>query len=268
MSNAGFGVPATAAQFTLRVASKALAGCEVLASYGEGFSKAAERVNAAQDAVAKALLGIPAAASVGSRAAVLAETRLLIRAGTMVAQRIAMTRARIFLLPRDHPTSLAVQWIVAGNVQDTWWTHSAEVVRAVLQVPEIWHTIEVTDEIRSSIVHRKRALATYKRCHILPRVRKMETEWIQGQLQNALTEAILPYRSICPTLQQWRPPERWAHWPPSRWRLHRIWCAASVRGALPLLTPNSCFLRIVPVCPFCHTQVAGILRWIAQPCRI
>ena len=101
MSNAGFGMPATAAQFTLRVASKALAGCEVLASYGEGFSKAAERVNAAQYVVAKALLGIPAAASVGSRAAVLAETRLLIRAGTMVAQRIAMTRARF-------PSSLGI----------------------------------------------------------------------------------------------------------------------------------------------------------------
>ena len=139
MSTAGFGMPATAAQFSLRIASKALAGSEVLASYQGGFERAAEQINQAQYVVAKAFLGIPASASVGSRAAVLAETRLLIRAGTMIAQRIAMARARISLLPVHHPTSLAVQCIQLGHVQETWWQHSQLVVSEYLQVPEIWH---------------------------------------------------------------------------------------------------------------------------------
>ena len=260
MSTAGFGMPATAAQFSLRIVSKALAGSEVLASYQGGFKRAAEQINQAQYVVAKAFLGIPASASVGSRAAVFAETRLLIRAGTMIAQRIAMARARISLLPVHHPTSLAVQCIQLGHVQDTWWQHSQLVVSEHLQVPEIWHTVQITDEMRNSAAGRKRALASYKRQHVLPQVRALEATWLQAQLQGVLTEAILPYSTISPALTPWKANERWVYWPPSRWHLHRIWCTARVTGALPLLTPDSNFLRLVPFCPFCRAQAAGIFH--------
>ena len=53
--------------------------------------------------IAKAFIGIPATASVGSGAAVFAETRLLIRAGTMIAHCYG-SRKNFFILPVHHPT--------------------------------------------------------------------------------------------------------------------------------------------------------------------
>ena len=81
-----------------------------------------------------------------------------------------------------------------------------------------------------------------------------------GPVGGVLTEAILPYSIISPALTPWKANERWVYWPPSRWHLHRIWCTARVTGALPLLTPDSNFLRLVPFCPFCRAQAAGIFH--------
>ena len=99
----GLGLPFLCEQFGSRVGGKALVGVELRASASIGFPAVMERLNAAQYLVAKAFLGLPVNCSIGSRAAVLSETRLLTRAGTEAALRVCMARARLACLPVAHP---------------------------------------------------------------------------------------------------------------------------------------------------------------------
>ena len=48
------------------------------------------------------------------------------------------------------------------------------------------------------------------------------------------------------------------------WKFHRIWCVARVYGSLPILGHNAKLVRVLPVCPFCSQQAAGLFHLIAE----
>ena len=102
--NARFGLHFMAAQYSALVESKGLAGVEVFASVKGGFRRIMHDLNCTQVDVAKAFLGLTAWVE-GNRVAILAETRLLTRAGTTAAAKVAMARARLACLPKQHPAS-------------------------------------------------------------------------------------------------------------------------------------------------------------------
>lgn len=87
LSSHGFGLPAVASQFMTRVLPAALHGCELLISSNLEWTQVAKQLNEAQYIVAKAFLGCPKIAHLGSHVAVLAETRFLTRAGTWLAKK-------------------------------------------------------------------------------------------------------------------------------------------------------------------------------------
>ena len=137
MTAAGFGLPAIASQFSTRVVAKAMHVCELLASHVDGFTKVSSRLNHAHYIVAKACLGVPPTTSLGSYVAAFAECRFLTRASTILAQRVVMTRARLALLPRSHPTRVAVR--AAQHLPATWWQHARVLMLSISsEFSEIW----------------------------------------------------------------------------------------------------------------------------------
>ena len=94
LTDTGFGHPFLATHFVTRVKAKALAGVECLASSRKGSRCVVTGLKCAQYTVAKGFIGAAAGVSMGSHAAVLAETRLLMRTGTAAAVRVIMARAR------------------------------------------------------------------------------------------------------------------------------------------------------------------------------
>ena len=87
--------------------------------------------------------------------------------------------------------------------------------------------------------------------------------WFQQQLQQIISEAIVPYNHLDHVLQPWQPSERWQTWPPTFWSMMRIWKVARIVCALPILThQGSKFLSLLATCPFCGDAVVGIRHFV------
>ena len=132
----------------------------------------------------------------GCHAAALAETQLLTQAGCLVAQTIAMLRARIWLHQVLHPSALAARSVQDNGIVGTWWQHAEDVARTFSGAREILETTRRTDEMRSSAQQRKNAFKDYNMIHILPKVKTLENAWLQEQLQASLSVPVVPYSSI------------------------------------------------------------------------
>ena len=75
----------------------------------------------------------------------------------------------------------------------------------------------------------------------------------------------MPYASILPTLTAWRAKDRWAHWPPTMWRLHRTWSVVRLTGTLGILSADGAkLLPVIPQCVWCGAHAVGILHIIAE----
>ena len=174
MADLGFGLPVACAQYQSRVMGKALAGVEVLASAPEGFLAVMEDLNAAQYIVAKALLGAPHFQSVGSRVAVLSETRILTRAGTEAATRVVTARARLACLREDHPVARVVQGILASGVSDTWLDHSRQVMAWLGVSQEFWEFVDLAGVAEWDAEMRKGNLRKYRLKVVKPAALSLE----------------------------------------------------------------------------------------------
>ena len=90
----------------------------------------------------------------------LAETRLLLRTGTVAAVRVMMACARVACLLLEHPTSLMVRAIVTHRVRGTWWQHSGDVARERLGVKgELWDMSPLTASFRDDPAARRKVVA-------------------------------------------------------------------------------------------------------------
>ena len=138
------GLPFMAAQYSARVESKSLAGVEVLASARGGFRRVMHQLDETQVEIARNFLGLPSSERVGSRVAVLSETRLLTRTGTAAAIRIVMARARLVCLPNEHPAMAAARTACVLGEGETWLDHSRRVMTEILGVQQNYGTLTPT----------------------------------------------------------------------------------------------------------------------------
>ena len=86
----------------------------------------------------------------GSHVKVFAETGLLTRTGSRVAERIVLMRARVLCLPRDHPVRVVVDAAVEAGTS-TWWEDAHEVMWEVGVATEVYdiNTIAVGETTKA-----------------------------------------------------------------------------------------------------------------------
>ena len=259
LTDTGFGHPFLATHFITRVEAKALAGAECLASACKGMKGSMADLNAAQYTVAKGFLGVPRHVSMGSRAAVLAETRLLTRTGTALVVRVVMARARVVCLPLCHPAHLVMQAIVSQHISGTWWEHSAAVVREWLgDRGELWQLGPIPEAVRFSAVARRKFLTKYRRKVVVPRVRAAELEWFRRELSK-LRGGLVPYSGLAPPLRPWRVAVRRARWGRVMWRLFRAWSVARVTGEIPVVVWTGTSIgKVAAQCLLCGNVCIGL----------
>ena len=259
LSSHGFGLPAVASQFMTRVLPAALHGCELLISSNLEWTQVAKQLNEAQYIVAKTFLGCPKTAHLGSHVAVLAETRLLTRAGTWLAKNIIMARARLACLPDIHPAKRVAQGIQRAGIPDTWLHHSASVLRYFQIGWDLWDpTYSIPCEVFESVKARRNFLRQYGK-HVQPFLLSSDFEWFKNALAVLNSEGLIPYVDIIPLHQPWAAKEQWKTWPVSLWQAHRIWSVARIIGGAPILSEVSGgFIAIFSLCPFCHHRAIGL----------
>jgi hypothetical protein len=190
--------------------------------------------------------------SVGSRVAVLSETRIFTRAGTEAAIRIITARARLACLRADHPVAQVVQGILWASIDDTWLDHSRQVMEVLGVALEFWEFVDMSRAAAWDAAQRKRHLQSYKHKVIKPAAEAKEAAWFIAQLSRLNEEGVVDYAEIVPLRQPWPVEMRVVQWGRGRWRQFRAWCLARSSGALPLVVWGAGDLpRMLPVCPFC-----------------
>jgi hypothetical protein len=233
--------------------NKAMAGVEALASVPDGFKVVMEELNAAQYIVGKALLGAPRFASIGSRVAVLSETRILTRAGSEAAVRIVMVRARLSCLREDHPAALAAQGILESGLRGTWLDHSLAVMSWLGVEQDFWEYVDMAAAAEWGPSQRKGHLSKYKEKVVVPAMRRVEVTWFMQQLSRLNEEGTVNYSELVPMRQPWARDLRLAMWGRGRWRQFRAWCLARASGKIPLVVWGAGGLLVaLPACPFCN----------------
>ena len=177
----------------------------------------ATQLNQAQYQVAKAILGIPGAATGGTHLSLLSETRILTRASAMLVQRIAMTIARVAFLPPEHPTAIAARAIHTAGTQGTWWQYARQTIKQAIRIEEsIEQFHSISDVAGMAEQEKRKVLRACKIKVVRPAVRSTEEDWFRQQLAALVSEASVPYSAIAPPRQYWKASERWACWPHSQ----------------------------------------------------
>ena len=218
LSSHGFGLPAVASQFMTRVLPAALHGCELLISSNLEWTQVAKQLNEAQYIVAKAFLGCPKIAHLGSHVAVLAETRFLTRAGTWLAKKHHHGSGTISML-----TWHTLQR--AGIIPDTWLHHSVSVLRRFQIGWDLWDsTFSIPSEVFVSVKARRHFLRQYAK-HVQPFLLSSDYEWFKDALAVLNSEGPIPLTSShCtnhePLKNNGKPG-------------HRIWSVARIIGGAP-----------------------------------
>ena len=155
---------------------------------------------------------------------------LLTRASTILAQRVVMTRARLALLPSSHPTRVAVR--AAQHLPQTWWQHARVLMMSTSpEFSEVWEFAGASDFDDLTKQEKSKLLQAYRNSCVMPLLRVLEEQWFQQQLQQIISEAIVPYNHLDHVLQPWQPNERWQTWPPTFWSMIRIWKVARIVAA-------------------------------------
>ena len=187
LATTGFGLPYQVDQLDSRVHQAVFQGSELLASYEKGWRKAAAAITHGQYGVAKDLLGVPRTTELGGYARLFLELRIEWRLGTLWARRVIMARARLELLPEEHPLSTLVDRIETAGVR-TWWQDA-------LEVQEAWGITVGAREYGSGLGSgrttpqaRRAKSQKYKHQVVMPAMRTREAEWFRVALQEAVQE--------------------------------------------------------------------------------
>ena len=128
---------------------------------------------------------------------------------------------------------------------------------------EVWEFAGASDFDDLTKQEKSKLLQAYRNSCVMPLLRVLAEQWFQQQLQQIISEAIVPYNHLDHVLQPWQPSERWQTWPPTFWSMIRIWKVARIVCALPILThQGSKFLSLLATCPFCGDAVVGIRHFV------
>ena len=181
-------------------------------------------------------------------------------------QRIVMARARIYMLPSDHPTKMAAASIMGALDQGTWWHDADAIMRDICGIQvDIWQHFGLRFDQDSDTASKRKLMQQYKTQVVLPHLKALERDWFAQQVAMLASDAIVPYAEILPLHQPWRPIERWADWTPSQWAMLRTWSVSRVLGRLPLLAHTGVdFITALAVCPFCQHPMAGIQHMVQE----
>ena len=266
LASTGFGLPLQVDQLDGRVHQTVLQGSELLASYHRGWRAAAAAMTHGQYGMAKDLLGVPRATELGGFARVFLELRMEWRLGTHFARRVIMARARMELLPPDHPLSKLVDGVEAAGVS-TWWEHAREVRTAWGIEIGAREFAEGRGEGRTTPEARRKKAQEYKRRIVLPRFQERESEWFRSEIQKAVANGRLNHPELAPARSRWLPSLRWAEWGPTHWKYYRAWVLVRLTGGIPLTVWDAGeVMAFLPRCPLCGHASAGVIH-LALECR-
>ena len=273
--SSGFGLPFLVDQWESKVRSKALYGAEFLASHEKGWPTVAAAVTRAQYAAAKILLGLEKGDSLPGFFLAFRELRMGWRLEATLAYRIIMLRARITLLPTNHPLSRIISAVVGAGVQNTWWGHAGKVMRewGVNGDAGDW----LQEKERGCAVERRKAAALFKRQVVKPAIVEAEGRWAREHFAKITSSTPphpfpVPYKKLprSAAIPRGYPMSlRWACWGPSHWKWYRRWLLS--RMGCPRLA-MAVGLRGQRAgdeerCPLCGEQVAHLTLHIIAVCE-
>lgn len=178
--------------------NKELYGVAFTASYYKGWREAGRMLTRSKYDTAKALLGLRGGASVGGFYLAFRELRMGWRLDVAMVLRVVMLRARVSLLPDNHPVARIVANVQEAGVA-TWGDHAREMMvewgiteeAGVGVAPEQWASPET----------RRKWAARYRRTIVGPRIASRERSWATAELENLARAAWqlawpVPYRSL------------------------------------------------------------------------
>jgi len=264
LASTGFGLPYQVDQLDSRVHQSVFQGAELLASYAKGWRAAAAALTHGHYGTAKDLLGVPRRTELGGYARVFLELRIEWRLGTLWARRVIMARARLELLPPDHPVSVLVDDVERAGVR-TWWQDA-------LEVREAWGVMVGAREFgaglgegRTTPLARRTKAQKYKNRVVLPRLHERERAWFQTELQKAVEAVRVDHAALVPGRSRWHPSSRWAAWGPTHWKYYRAWVLVRLTGGVPLVVWGAGELPpFLPTCPWCWKQSVGVVHWALE----
>ena len=162
------------------------------------------------------------------------ELRMEWRLGTQCARRVIMVRARLGLLPPDHPLSGLID-ALEDTPTNTWWEHSKAVRNAWGVQVGAREFAAARGPGRTTPEARRKKAEEYKRRVVLPCFQRREAEWFRTEIQKATAEGRLHLPNLAPGRGRWSPSLRWAAWGPTHWKYYRAWMLIPLTGGIPLV---------------------------------
>ena len=228
-----------------------------------------KRLNDVHYSMAKIMLGLPAKQSlgVGGYVRAFSETRFLTRLGGELTQRTVLARVRMLLLPPDNPFEAVLRGVAL--VPGKCWIRDVETIMDDLGITnDIGENWERQD--RSFRAATKLRIKNWKRCVVIPAVRRVEERWFREQLAGLNDEGLVPYAELVPLRSPWPAAYRWAPLGKTMWRYHRAWCVARISGGFPLSAWGRCGIPVVlAYCGLCGMPNIGLMHVLVDcPCLL
>ena len=257
----GFPIPLLTAATETRVVSKAMYGIE----FCIGISSMESRLNRLQTNWAKRALGISKSRA-GKHALLITECGWSCRLGTLMLENAIMLKARIMVLPRQHPARQIFE-VARGSPLETWVSQVKQAQsrndfdRAIPDIEEIFGSSEI-EAASGCKQKRKQITRTYRQHHVRPilacydrqaYVKAAETlqPWPYGDWQTA-------YGSMDAELMR-------IDGGGNGWHSFRAWAVVRVTGKWPFaLYCDDQECASVTTCPLCGAESATIMHLLAE----
>ena len=250
------GLPHQVLQMSLRVESKVLFGCEVLASASPGWLQVAKLLNAAHYKALKALLGIEGASlGQGGYSRILWILGLDLRLSSKVALRIFSLRARLFSLPSHNPVFEAVTG--ASKVTGATWLDDAKALLSLYHIGPESDFNSFARRLPTSMPSKVK-VRCWVRSVVVPALVQFDRSWRETQLDPSwLANASLEH-SVRLILSE-------ANWTKRVWQYARCWYLSRLSGA-PAFAAFGRALPANPHCSHCHCGLS--LRHLIHECPL
>ncbi|CAK0875342.1 unnamed protein product [Prorocentrum cordatum] len=229
----GFSVPVAAAQVPPRVEAAVLFACPLLA----GVPGAEARFNKLQVGWGRRLLGCHGGPPI-KHVVVVAQCGWRMRMGTRFIERALMARARLTVLPPDHPGAIMYRASRALCVP-TWLSDAAALASRLPDPPPDLdsHPLFPPEALRAAQLdpaRRKVLLREYRRFALRPALLRYDQQAFAAGASRVLPSLNRSFAALCPGPAL--PDEGMLTWEPgpSFWRYYRLWAVARMTGAWPL----------------------------------